>query len=412
MHYKHYFYFLGIVLFLSSCAVKKKQLSQFGFENQKHFTGLLVYDPATRKTLIDTNSELYFTPASTLKLFTLYTSLNYLPDSIATFSYFNSADTLYIKPLADPSFLHDSLPNTSFSFIKNQTNPIALVADSFEDFLYGDGWQWDDYQFYYMPEKSMFPIYGNVALIKNDTIIPKYFKPNLQYTNETDFHREFFDNQFYYNGDKRYKVPFRTSLSNSLSLLNDTLNKTVSISNFKTGEFKPYISTPTLPLYHRLMNESENFMAEQLFLLISKAKTGKYQVKNTIQIATDSLLKYLPNQQRWVDASGLSRYNITTPRNMVFLLDKMLTQFGQEKIFDLMPKNGENESLQKWYPFEKTYLYAKTGSVSNNHSLCGYLITKKGTLLIFSYMNNNFIEKSSDIRVKMNEVLQQIYINY
>ncbi len=410
---KHSFYWsLILSLLLSSCAIKKNQPKRLGLVNNDYFSGLMVYNPTSKETLIDYNSELYFTPASTLKLFTLYTSLNYLPDSIATFHFFESADTLYIQPQADPSFLHDSLPNKSFQFLKKQTKPIAVVSDTFEDFIYGDGWQWDDYQYYYMPEKSLFPIYGNVCLIKNDTISPAFFKKNLQSTTNMDLHRDFFANNFYYNGTKRFKVPFKTSLTNSINLLNDTLNQSVSLSQFNSEKLKPYISTPILPLYHRLMDESENFMAEQLFLIISKTKTGKYQVKNTIQIALDSLLVDIPNPPKWVDASGLSRYNLTTPKNMVYLLDKMINQFGQEKIFNLMPRNGEKGSLQKWYPADKPYLYAKTGSVSNNHNLSGYLITQKGTLLIFSFMNNNFITTSSEVRKKMNEVLQDIYHKY
>jgi len=160
------------------------------------------------------------------------------------------------------------------------------------------------------------------------------------------------------------------------------------------------------------MDESENFIAEQLFLIISKEKTNHYKVKNTISYALDSLLYDIPNIPRWVDASGLSRYNIFTPKSMVYLLDKLYTDFGEEVTFELMPKNGENGKLQKWYPYESTYLYAKTGSLSNNHNICGYMKTKKGTLLVFSYMNNNFIDKTSDVRVFMNKTLQEIYNTY
>jgi D-alanyl-D-alanine carboxypeptidase/D-alanyl-D-alanine-endopeptidase (penicillin-binding protein 4) len=124
------------------------------------------------------------------------------------------------------------------------------------------------------------------------------------------------------------------------------------------------------------------------------------------------LLPGLPHKPRWVDASGLSRYNLFTPKSMVYLLEKMYDEFGQERMFDLLPKNGEGGHLQKWYPFETTYLYAKTGSVSNNHNICGLLQTKKGTVLIFSYMNNHYMIESNDVRKEMNRVLQEIYNKY
>lgn len=414
---KKIFFGLVLIVFIHTfiaCGTQSKVIKNYTNDNAKdYFSGLMLYDPLKEKVLINHNSKKYFTPASTVKLFTLYTALHYLKDSIASISYFENGDTIYIKPLADPSFLHDSLPNSTFDFLKKQTKNIAIVTDKFEDFIYGDGWQWDDYQYYYMPEKSLFPLYGNVALFDGAKIIPSFFQNRLNQTDIPDFHRDFFDNQFYYNKKSKInirKIPFKTSLELSVQLLADTLKKPINLIDKKVGmHFKPYISTPTYPLYGRLMRESENFMAEHLFLQIAKQKFNEYKVQSAITMALDSLFSDIPQKPRWVDASGLSRYNLFTPHDMVYLLDKMVRDFEKEKILQLMPLNGPGGILQKWYPFETTYLYAKTGSVSNNHSLSGYIITKKGTFLIFSYMNNNFTKKSSEIRMEMNEVLQSIY---
>jgi len=408
-----YLYLMSILLLLQSCSTSKKLQRTYLVDTTKnYFTGLVVFDPEKGDTLISYNGNNYFTPASTVKLFTLYTALKTLPDSIATISYAENRDTLYFKALADPSFLHDSLPNTTFKFLKNTKKKLVHVPEAFDDFIYGDGWQWDDYQFYYMPEKSIFPIYGNLAKLRENKIQPSYFQAFVTEDSLSEFHRDFTTNVFYINSKETSLVPFKTAVDLSITLLQDTLQKPISISSkIHTKIFKPYTSTPTQPLYQRLMDESENFIAEQLFLIIAKNKTEEYKVHNAITYALDSLFIDIPDKPRWVDASGLSRYNIFTPRSMVYLLDKMLQDFGKEASLKLLPKNGENGSLQKWYPHKTTYLYAKTGSLSNNHSLSGYLITKKGRLLIFSYMNNNYINKSSEVRAKMNQVLQQIYNN-
>ena len=404
-----------LILFVQACATKKvTPLLQENANN--YFSGLVLYNPMTKDTLISYNAEKYFTPASTVKLFTLYVSLKSLQDSIATISYYETENSLYFKPLADPSFLHDSLPNTTFNFLKNTNKELLIHQEPFEDFIYGDGWQWDDFQYYYMPEKSVFPIYANMALLHNNTrLMPSRFNENLKEFDSLKFHRDFDGNLFYKDKKKRElrKIPFKTSFELARTLLSDTLQKPIYISEkIENKRYKPYISTPLQPIYKRLMDESENFIAEQLFLIISKEKTNHYKVKNTISYALDSLLYDIPNIPRWVDASGLSRYNIFTPKSMVYLLDKLYTDFGEEVTFELMPKNGENGKLQKWYPYESTYLYAKTGSLSNNHNICGYMKTKKGTLLVFSYMNNNFIDKTSDVRVFMNKTLQEIYNTY
>lgn len=385
-------------------------------DTHPYFSGIKVYDPVAQKTLIEYNSEKYFTPASTVKLFTLYAALETLGDSIATFALAESKDTLYLKPLADPSFLHDSLPNTTFDFLQNETRTLCVVRDFFPDFVYGDGWQWDDYPYYYMPEKSLLPLYGNVALLQGKHLTPSSFQKNLKTTYRKDFHRDFYQNNFYYNPDKlskRRKIPFRTSLELSVELLSDTLHKPVFLANsFVDKNFKTKYSTPTLPLYERLMDESENFMAEQLFLILAKQKTDSYEVKNAIDWSMENLFSDIPQSPRWVDASGLSRYNLFAPDEMVYLLEKLLLKQGKEKVKELLPNNGEEGALQKWYPYETTYLYAKTGSVSNNHSLCGYMETKKGNFLIFSYMNNNYQIPSSELRKEMNRVLQDIYNTY
>lgn len=404
-------------LLFQSCSIEKQIVKELSNPKQHpYFSGLMVFDPASGKTLISYHSDLYFTPASTVKLFTLYTAKQYLSDSIATLSYYETKDTLYIKPQADPSFLHDSLPNTTFEFLSSQIKPIAIVDEPFSDFVYGEGWQWDDYPYYYMPEKSLFPIYGNFALLKGAQIIPDFFQKNTFPTESEDYHRDFFNNQFYYhpkNLDTKRKIPFKTSLELSIQLLSDTIHKPIYFSQSTFEDvFQLKNSTPTRPLYSRLMNESENFMAEQLFLIIAKNKTNQYRVANSIQVALDSLFIDIPQKPRWVDASGLSRYNLFTPHDMVYVLDKMQKEWGQENAMQYMPHNGKSGSLQKWYPSDFTYIFAKTGSVSNNHNLSGYLITKKGTFLIFSYMNNNFMEKSSEVRTKMNEVLLKIYNTY
>lgn len=414
---RYFLYIISISLLIQSCSTSKKiQRTYLADTTTNYFTGLVVYDPIKGDTIINYNGNKYFTPASTVKLFTLYTSLKTLPDSIATISYHEEADTLYFKALADPSFLHDSLPNSTFAFLKSSTKNLAYVPQHFDDFIYGDGWQWDDYPFYYMPEKSIFPLYGNLAKLTGNKIKPAYFQKHLKEEPNPSVNRDFSTNKFYIAADKPNKtrwVPFKTAVGLSLKLLQDTLQKSISIApSFKKYSFKPYRSTPTQALYQRLMNESENFIAEQLFLIIAKNKTNEYKVGNAIDFALDSLFSDIPDSPRWVDASGLSRYNIFTPRSMVYLLDKMLHSFGKEASLRLLPQNGEQGSLQKWYPSQTTYLYAKTGSLSNNHNLSGYLITKKGKLLIFSYMNNNYTNKSSEVRKKMNQVLLQIYNNY
>ncbi len=73
-------------LFLTSCSVSKKMqkdLQKFSGE-APYFKGITVLNAETGKLLVDFNGNKYFTPASNVKLFTLYTAWKTLEDSSIT----------------------------------------------------------------------------------------------------------------------------------------------------------------------------------------------------------------------------------------------------------------------------------------------------------------------------------------
>ena len=121
-------------------------------------------------------------------------------------------------------------------------------------------------------------------------------------------------------------------------------------------------------------------------------------------------LSDLPDEPKWADGSGLSRYNLLTPRSLVALLDKIQEELPRERLLSIFPAGGVSGTLRTDYRNgDKPYVYAKTGTLRNNHCLSGYLLTRKGRFLIFSFMNNNFTTSTSAIRKEMEKVLRQVY---
>ena len=90
----------------------------------------------------------------------------------------------------------------------------------------------------------------------------------------------------------------------------------------------------------------------------------------------------------------------------------MYEEVPHKKLFDLMPAGGKSGTLKNYFANNKPYIYAKTGTLSNNFNLSGYLITKKGKVLIFSLMNNHFKSGSSDRKKEMEKFLKQLYLKY
>src|SRR5688572_15269588 len=60
--------------------------------------GISIYEPATGKYWYNYNADKYFIPASNTKLFTLYTGLKYLGDSLAGIRYKVRENDVIIQP--------------------------------------------------------------------------------------------------------------------------------------------------------------------------------------------------------------------------------------------------------------------------------------------------------------------------
>ncbi len=75
-------------------------------------------------------------------------------------------------------------------------------------------------------------------------------------------------------------------------------------------------------------------------------------------------LKDIPQKPNWVDGSGLSRYNLFSPQAMVYILNKLQTEFGIKRLKAILP-TGSTGTFKNYYLRDSGYIYAKTGSLSN-----------------------------------------------
>ncbi len=411
------------------CRKPSKQFYRSGLLS-RNFTGFIVYDAEKDKILFEYNSDHYFTPASNTKLMTFYAGLHALGDSIPGMEYCILHDTLFFGGTGDPTLLNPAFKRQPvFAFLKSDLRPLAYFPNRFEDERFGPGWSWDDYPFYFSQEKAVFPVYGNTVHINfSDSlnafeIIPGFFARHTtliqdSLVDKTRISRAENENVFEiaYSGrqtESEDEIPFRYSESLMLQLLQDTLKKEVFyVKNKPSCTTRILYSRPADSVFRQMLRVSDNFVAEQILLMSSYTLFDTLNSARMIRFAREHYLPGLDSGSRWVDGSGLSRYNQFTPRDMVLVLKNLYRELPRQRLFTLMP-HGDDIRLTEHVSGEGDhYLYAKTGSMSYVNNLSGYMVTKSGKILIFSFMNNNFAIPPKIIRQEMAEVLQAFRERY
>ncbi|WP_162550017.1 D-alanyl-D-alanine carboxypeptidase/D-alanyl-D-alanine endopeptidase [Hymenobacter nivis] len=403
-----------------------------------HAVALVLADAATGEPLFAQNETKYFVPASNMKLLSLYAGLKLLPDSLPSLRYFSRGDTLFFQGTGDPTFLHGDVPSRrAFAFLQRAPGLLAS-CDIACSTPYGPGWPWDDFGYYFQPERTAFPIYGNTVrfyatppagkVASRLRVLPQYFAPltgpvpaALRTPNiDKDTHviRALDENRFYVVApfNKRWidEVPFRTSRAFTLRLLGDTLRRPLVGAPWRprpTDVVHTLRGLPVDSLYRRMLRVSDNFLAEQL-LLMASTTVGLHDslsAQRVIRYVRKKYLGTLPDPVAWADGSGLSRQNLVTPRTLEALLLQLHREVPEPRLLSLLAAGGRQGTLRKRYhDAQGPWVWGKTGSLANNTNLSGYLRTKSGRLLAFTFLNNNHIVDSGDIRNEMERVLRQV----
>lgn len=387
--------------------------------------GISVYEPATGKWWYNYQGDKYFVPASNTKLATCYAAMKYLGDSLVGARYLIDQDgAMELFPSGDPTFLHPDFPFQPVYDRLKKEKVLRWDLTNWQDKRWGNGWSWNDYTDDYMAERSSFPVYGNLtkAYLKEGSLVfqpaQKLVWPEGQ-SAFPKFHleRALDENVFYgtpsTNLFKTTWFPMRMDPLFVSELLKDTLHLE-NVSSFKVApgfvykQAKAAIhSQPTDSLLKPMMHRSDNFFAEQSLLMVSNEVLGFMNDEKII----DTLLKTdfgdLPQKPRWVDGSGLSRYNLFTPQDFVMILDKMKHHFGMDRIRTILPTGNEG-TLAGYYKSDSTFLYAKTGTLSGVLALSGILTTQKGRVLIFSVLVNNNQMSATLVRRAVEGFLQNL----
>lgn len=426
------------LLIITSCSVQQKisrSARQLVLKDSSLLTahvGISIYDPAADKYWYNYNGEKYFVPASNTKIPTCYAAMKYLGDSLVGLKYALVDGAYLIEATGDPTFLHPNFKvHRAFDFIKNKVDSLRnvdMVSTNWESKPWGSGWSWNDYLEPYMAERSPFPIYGNIAHFKlvgqniksNSKFFDIKWNDLFRFTDSFSITRGLNDNEFDVNYARNKftedQIPFKTfGYHVAIDLIDDTLNSKPGVREapftYLPNNFKTIHSQPTDSLLKPMMHRSDNFFAEQSLLMVSNEMLGVMNDEKIIDTLLKTDFKDLPQKPRWADGSGLSRYNLFSPQDFIFILNKMKNEFGMERIKIILPTGGTG-TISSYYKADSNYIFAKTGTLGGVVALSGYIYTKKGKLLIFSTLINNHQATSAAVRRAVEKFIQGIRNKY
>lgn len=417
-----------------------QQLVEFNEIFSGGHTGFVLYDLDYQTYLYGVNADRRFVPASNVKLLTLYVAQRLLGNQTPGMVYQSYADRYELWGTGYPLLLHPNFLGLDevAPWLRSLDRPLVVhFPDGEGEDLprYGAGWSWDDYNDGYVYERSVLPIYGNrlfLELSEPDTAgrqfllgAPLGVAGNLREITgqQAALRRSEYGNDFTVapNFMAGRKNPLERPLHLTPRLIVNELTAALGSVPVTVGRrpYPPAGTARTLPVslpdtvYRRMLRQSDNFLAEQLLVQTAVARFGRPDVPALRTYARDSLLPPLGIEDiRWADGSGLSRYNLLTPRHLVRLLFALDREVGRRRLLDLLPAGGVSGTLERRFGNRpRTYVWAKTGSLSGVLCLSGLLQTKRGRWLAFSFTHNNFVGKSRTYYEEMERTLGWCYDN-
>ena len=361
-----------------------------------------VFDLEEQKEVVAIESDKNILPASTIKLVTFLGALQTFGFTQPALHYKKQDGRLYFWSSGYPLLAHPNHANDEvLAFLKKQKDSLFYIPRPMNSPALGSGWAWDDVNFAFSAKKSSFPFHGNVIQIISNPVTdsieysPPRFEQTIPYTRKEGFYELLANGQIHRlsrtKADTLY-LPFTPSDSLFVQLVQDAIS--TPIYNEPKQEFflEGYktLTTTKNTLYKALLHESDNLVAESLVLMLSGSAQWELNTQQGLEMLYQQN-KTLKSHFHQVDGSGLSRYNLASPRGLLETLDKIYETVTSRSIKTLFPRANSEGTLIRYAPHQNLdFVYAKSGNLRNNHALVGYIFSKTNKPFAFVFSVNNY----------------------
>ena len=335
--------------------------------------GIKVVAVETGEVIYEKNPHKLHHPASTTKLFTAATALARLGSDyqFETAVYVDAnadiqvLENIYLKGRADPVLqphhivkLADILLETGVKSIQGDIVVDTTYLDTVRE---GPGWMWDD------------------RPLRISALSIRQIEPEP--------------------GTRSRALACGYLLKNELiekgiEVTGDVVPGTVPLGATTVAE---HLSPPLADIIKLMNKPSDNWIAELLFKTIGAEVMGEPGTWQKGRDAVDAFLEEItgePPVHRFVDGSGLSRYNLLN----VELLTQLLVYMYQD--FELMPEYlaslpvaGVDGTLRNRMQgvYAEKMLRAKTGTLSGVSALAGYAVTADDEVFAFGILISHYV---------------------
>ncbi len=414
-------------------------------------TGIAVRSLTSGTMVYEKNAFTSLVPASNLKLLTTATALRLLgPNAHFTTKLYltgSKQDSIFngdvlLQGGGDPTLVWvDSLggvPLFQHFAIKLSEMGITeikgrLIGDDnyFDDQEYGIGWSWENNPYYFQPPICALSINNNCVdftLCGGDTMgesISLSFTPPFSdiciinravtslYT-DISIERQPGSNTYIVSGTMAPGTRFvrtrtiKNPTSRAVDLFKQTLNDfgirvgpaldidDIEYFNIDTTLVMESASPPLSDIVTTINKKSDNLAAELLLKLIGKKVTDYGSSENGANVVLDYWRSrgIATHDLFIVDGSGLSRKNLLTPACLVSVLTEM---YSDSVFYNSLPIAGLDGTLERSEWTRNQNIRAKTGTLDHVKALSGYIKTKHGDELAFSFLVNHHLVETEKI---------------
>jgi len=171
-------------------------------------------------------------------------------------------------------------------------------------------------------------------------------------------------------------------------------------------------SPPMTEIVKAILEPSQNWMTEQLVRTLGAERGQEGSWREGFRVEQEFLTQEVGVDSldiTYRDGSGLSAYNLVTPRAMIRILEYMRASSHSGSFRNALASPGEEEStLRNRLLSLGSRVFAKTGTITHVNSLSGYVFTDSGRELIFSILTNGSGLPSGEVRTAIDRVIEVV----